>query len=799
MKISVQWLRKWVDPPVDTSTLAAQLTLAGLEIEAVEPVAGAFDGVVVGQVVSVAPHPDAERLRVCQVNVGEAEPLQIVCGAANVYAGMFAPCARTGANLPGGIRIRRSKLRGVESHGMLCSAVELGLVATSAGLLELPADAPPGADLRTFLGLDDVTLEVNITPNRGDCLSLAGLAREVGVRNRLPVHSPVLDPLPATGTDTFPVEVRTPEDCPRYVGRVIRGVDRTRPTPLWMQERLRRSGLRSLGPLVDVTNYVMLELGQPMHAFDLNRLTGGIVVRRATPAESITLLDGASLTLDPDTLVIADQRGPLALAGIMGGEGSAISAGTTDLFLESAFFAPAAIIGRPRRYGLQTDSSYRFERGVAPNLQRAAVERATHLLRDIVGGAPGPVIEVAAAEYLPNPAAIALRPSRIQRLLGVEIESEMVVDILTRLGMTVARIPDGWQVTPPDFRFDISLEVDLIEELARVRGYEHIPHTRPAIATAMGPRPENTVDPAKAARFLVARDYQEVITYSFVDPTLRFSLDPQRAPLPLANPLSTDLAVMRTSLWPGLVQAARYNFHRQQERVRLFEIGRTFVSNPASPPGTDLRQAVHIAGLALGAAYPEQWGEPRRTVDFFDIKGDLEALVADQVGAGVGLRYEPRVHPSLHPGQSAALMRDEQQVGWIGTLHPALGKHLDLGVSSAVVFELDLEALKAGGGAVFQPLSKFPAIRRDLAILVGEGVSVEALLRCVRTTAGTLLQGLVPFDIYAGKGIEPGRKSVAMGLTLQDPSRTLKDSEVDAVVASVVQRLASEFDATLRE
>jgi len=794
MKISVQWLREWVDPPVDTSTLAAQLTLAGLEIEAVEPVVGVFDGVVVGRVLSVTPHPDAERLRVCQVAVGEIEPLQIVCGASNVYAGMLAPCARIGANLPGGLRIKRSKLRGVESFGMLCSAVELGLATTSAGLLALPADAPPGIDIRAFLGLDDVTLEVNITPNRGDCLSLAGLAREVGVHNRLPVRSPVLDPLPATCSDIFPVEVRAPEDCPRYVGRVIRGVDRARPTPLWMQECLRRSGLRSLGPLIDVTNYVMLELGQPMHAFDLNRLTGGIVVRRAAPEETITLLDGTSLTLDSDTLVISDHSGALALAGIMGGAGSGISGETSDLFLESAFFAPAAIIGRPRRYGIQTDSSYRFERGVASNLQRIAMERATRLLRDIVGGEPGPVIEVAAPEYLPLSTPIVLRSARIQRLLGIEIDPEMVEEILTRLGMAVVQIHNGWQVTPPDFRFDVSLEVDLIEEIARVRGYEHIPHTRPAMATAIGPRPENTVDPAGAARLLVARDYQEVITYSFVDSALQSLLDPQHPPLPLANPLSADLAVMRTSLWPGLVQAARYNLHRQQERVRLFEIGRTFVPN-----AEDLRQAVHVAGLAIGTTYPEQWGEPRRPVDFFDVKGDLEALVADQLGAAVTLRYVPCIHPSLHPGQSAALMRGEDPVGWIGTLHPALEGPLDLGTSAVVVFELDLEALKAGEVPTFRPLSKFPTIRRDLAILVGEEISVEALLQCVRTAVGSLLQGLVLFDIYVGKGIESGRKSVAMGLTLQDPSRTLKDTEVDAVVASVVQQLVSKFDAVLRE
>ncbi|CAK0741130.1 phenylalanine--tRNA ligase subunit beta [Gammaproteobacteria bacterium] len=795
MKISIQWLREWVDPPVDTATLVAQLTLAGLEIEALDPVAGVFDGVVVSHVVSVAPHPGADRLRVCQVDVGESEPLQIVCGATNVRVGMRAPCARIGANLPDGLRIKRSRLRGVESLGMLCSAVELGLATISEGLLELPVDAPIGIDLRTFLGLDDMTIEINITPNRGDCLSIAGISRELGAINRLPVRGPILDPVLATRTDSFPVEVQAPADCPQYVGRVIRGVDRTHPTPLWMRERLRRSGLRSLGPVVDVTNYVMLELGQPMHAFDLEKLVGGIVVRHAQPNEVITLLDGTKITLDTNTLVIADHCEALALAGIMGGVGSGIREETTDLFLESAFFTPATIIGRPRQYSLQTDSSYRFERGVAPGRQRIAMERATALLLEIVGGEPGPVIEVTSSEYLPLPSAILLRATRIQRLLGIEIGAEMVEDILVRLGMSVERISEGWRVMPPHFRFDVSLEADLIEELARIQGYEHIPHTRPAMVGTIGPCPENTVDFASAARFLVARDYQEVITYSFVDPKLQSLLDPRNSPLPLANPLSADLAVMRTSLWPGLVQVARYNLHRQQERIRLFEIGRTFVAN-----GDRLHQTMQVSGLARGPAYPEQWGEARRNVDFFDVKADIEALISDQIGATVmNLHYMPQVHPALHPGQSAALMRDEHQVGWLGILHPSLEDHLDLGTSPVVVFALDLEMLGAGLVPEFQPLSRFPAIRRDLAVLVGQEISIEALSRCVRTTAGSLLQGLVPFDVYTGKGIAPEKKSVAMGLTLQDPTRTLKDSEIDAVIDSVVRKLTAEFGATLRE
>ncbi len=798
MKISVQWLRTWVDLPVDNATLASQLTLAGLEIEAIEPVANPFSGIVAGRVLSVAPHPAADRLQVCQVEVGETEPLSIVCGASNVRVGMTAPCARIGAVLPDGTRIKRSKLRGVESHGMLCSATELGLSTTASGLLELEPNTPVGVDLRAFLGLDDVTLEVNITPNRGDCLSVAGIARELGVLNRAPVHGPAQEPVSATCEDVFPVQVMNPADCPRYVGRVIRGVDRRCPTPLWMQERLRRSGLRSHGPLVDVTNYVMLALGQPMHAFDLQNLTGGIVVRRAVSGETLTLLDGTPLTLDDESLVIADQTSVLALAGIMGGEGSGIREETTDLFLESAFFAPAAVVGRARRYGLQTDSSYRFERGVDPTLQRSAVEYATFLLCSIVGGTPGPITEIVSPEYLPCHPQIALRASRMERLLGMTIEPDRVVDILERLGMRVASLEGGWEVTPPAFRFDVRLEADLIEELVRIRGYDQVPHTRPTIVTAMAPRPENTATPKGMAQFLVARDYQEVITYSFVDPALQSLVDPDHAPLALSNPLSSDLAVMRTTLWQGLLQAARHNLHRQQNRVRLFEVGRVFLPTPATVQHT-VQQKAHIAGLALGAVYPEQWGTVHRSVDFFDVKGDLEALLAYQLGTRVVFQCVPHPHPALHPAQSAMLLRDGHPVGWLGTLHPVVQKGFEVDAPSVVVFALDVEALGCGEVSAFHPLSKFPAIRRDIAILVGQEVSVAALLQCVRQTVGPLLRELLPFDVYVGKNRDQGKKSVAMGLTLQEPSRTLKDSEVDAVVAAVVQRLASDFGAALRE
>ncbi|CAK0740216.1 phenylalanine--tRNA ligase subunit beta [Gammaproteobacteria bacterium] len=778
MKISTQWLREWVSPPVDDATLANQLTLAGLEIEAIESVAEAFDGVVVGHVQSVEPHPNADRLRVCQVSVGKPKLLQIVCGAPNVHVGMRAPCALVGANLLGGTRIKRSKLRGVESQGMLCSAVEIGLAGTSTGLLPLPEDAPIGVDIRKYLGLDDTTLEINVTPNRGDCLSVAGLARELGVLYRLPVKKTTSAPVPPTGSDVFPVQVLS-EGCARYVGRVIRGVNSKKPTPLWMQERLRRSGIRSLGPLVDVTNYVMLELGQPMHAFDLKRLSGSIVVRLAEPGEPITLLDGTSLSLDPDTLVIADTQKVLAIAGIMGGVESGIQEDTTDLFLESAFFSPSAIFGKPRRYGLQTESSYRFERGVDPKIQRIAVERATQLLCELVGGSPGPIIEVDAPE--PTLSVISLRKSRIFRLLGVDVPTETVEDILTRLGMQIERNPEGWQVTAPGFRFDVNIEADLIEEIARIFGYGQIQNANPTMTVAITSKQDTWKE---TARFFASRDYQEVITYSFVEKDLQSLLDPDSLPLALKNPLSSDLAVMRTNLWPGLIQAARFNLNRQQNRIRFFEMGRVFL------PGEQLSQPMHIAGLALGPAYPEQWSLPSRGVDFFDVKGDLEAFFEE------ALRVEPCTHPALHPGQSADLVYQNRKVGWLGVLHPTLGARLELN-KSVLLFELDLDAIASGPLSVFHPVSKFPTIRRDLAIIIRQEILAADLLKTVRETAGDLLRELTLFDLYM-KETDTEKKSVGLGLTLQHADQTLEDKEVDGVVASVLEQLKQRFDASIR-
>jgi phenylalanyl-tRNA synthetase beta chain len=791
MKFSEQWLREWVNPAVDSDTLSAQLTMAGLEVDAMAPVAGAFTGIVVGEVLAVAPHPDADKLRVCQVNVG-AETLTIVCGAANVRAGLRVPAALIGAVLPGDFRIKKSKLRGVESFGMLCSAKELGLAETSDGLLELPGDAPVGTDIRAYLQLDDVTFELGLTPNRGDCLSIAGVAREVGVINRCAVTVPSMAAVAAACAETFPITVTATADCPRYVGRVIRSINPQAATPAWMVERLRRSGVRSLGPAVDITNYLLLELGQPMHAFDLGKLHGGIEVRRARAGETLVLLNGSQVELDSETLVIADGKGAQAMAGVMGGEATAVGDATVDIFLESAFFAPQAIVGRARRYGLHTDSSHRFERGVSPLLQREAMERATALFVQITGGVPGPVTEVLHETELPQRAAMTLRPSRIQRVLGIELPRAEVNDILARLGLDVAADGDNWRVTAPAWRFDIAIEEDLIEELARIHGYDQLPSTRPVAAMQMDAVGEGLLGLEQLRRLLVARGFQEAITYSFVAPDVQKMLAPELEPLALANPISAEMAVMRTTLWAGLVQALVYNANRQQGRVRLFESGLRFL------PGPDgLRQERAIAGLVYGTVQPEQWGETARPVDFFDLKADVEAILA-LAGVNGQARFVAAPHPALHPGQSARIDLDGSPLGWIGALHPTVADRLDL-AAAALVFELALEPLLQGRLPRFRELSRFPAVRRDIAVVVDNSQPVDAVLAVIRRSAPDTLQELKLFDLYTGKGIDSGRKSLALGLTLQADSRTLTDSEVDAALGNILAALKAELGATLRD
>ncbi|MFW2371978.1 MAG: phenylalanine--tRNA ligase subunit beta [Gammaproteobacteria bacterium] len=790
MKISEQWLREWVNPAIDTQALADQITMAGLEVDSIEPAAGSFSKVVVAQVKSIEKHPDADKLNVCQVDAG-GELLQIVCGASNVRQGLMVACATIGAVLPGNFKIKKSKLRGVESNGMLCSEKELGMADSAEGLMELPDDAPIGADIRDYLQLDDQLIEVDLTPNRSDCLSLAGVAREVATLNQCDLTPVAIAPVKAEIDDGFPITVEAFAACPRYLGRVIRNANTQAATPLWMIEKLRRSGIRSLGPAVDVTNYVMLELGQPMHAFDLDSLQGSIQVRMAKPGETITLLDGKEIKATENTLLIADEDKPLALAGIMGGEGSGVADSTQHLLLECAFFSPLAIAGKAREYGLHTDSSHRFERGVDPELQARAMERATQLLLDICGGQPGPVIEVASAADLPLPAPILLRPNRITRMLGIEFATKEVEDILSRLGMQLESHEDGWLVTAPTFRFDIAIEADLIEELIRVHGYNNIPRTMPRYQPMMKPLTESRLDLQQVKDTLVSRGFFEAITYSFVDPAWQAVIDPGIEPVTLANPLSAELSVMRTSLWPGLLKALQHNINRQQPRVRLFESGLSFV-----PGNKGLVQQAKIAGAICGALNEEQWGEVSRKVDFFDLKADVEAIM--ELGGLAEVSFEKAEHSALHPGQSARILKNGQVIGWIGALHPQTQKALDID-PPCYVFELEQQSVLDTNVPVFTSLSKFPEVRRDIAVIIKQEIPVQSLFQSIKAAASDVLQEILLFDVYTGKGIDIGLKSVALGLILQGFSRTLKDEDVESEITKIVTALSKDFGATLRE
>jgi phenylalanyl-tRNA synthetase beta chain len=789
MKFSEAWLREWVNPDLETAQLAEQLTMAGLEVDSVEPAAGEFSGVVVAEVLSVEAHPDADKLRVCQVSVGEGEPLQIVCGAPNVCAGMKAPLATVGGRI-GDMKIKKAKLRGVPSHGMLCSARELGLSEDHDGLMDLPADAPVGQDIRDYLALDDTLIEIDLTPNRGDCLGMEGVAREVGALTKTDVTAPHMPPVPAMIDDTLDITVKAPDACPRYLGRVIRGINPEAQTPLWMKEKLRRGGLRSLGPVVDVTNYVLLELGQPMHAFDLAELSGGIEVRYPRAGEMLTLLDEREIEPVSDTLLICDHARPLALAGIMGGEHSGISAQTSDLFLEVAFFTPEKIAGHARRYGLATDSAFRFERGVDAGLQHRAMERATALLLELVGGEAGPVSEAVSEDHLPKKAPITLRRERIKRLLGFVPEDAEVENILTRLGITVKSTDSGWLATPPGFRFDLAIEADLIEEVGRVFGYNNLPTANNRGDLKLRPAPETVTPLERVKAMLVDRDYSEVISYSFVDADTQAVMEPAVKAVPLANPISSEMSVMRTSLWPGLASVVKFNIARQQSRIRIFESGLKFIQQD-----NDIKQERVLSGAVVGDRLPEQWGANPEPVDFFDVKADVQCLLDY---AGVDVRFEAGEHPALHPGQCAAIHVEQRQVGWLGRVHPRVAQKLEI-PGKTCLFELELDVVLKGRVPSFEKLSRFPSIRRDLAVVVNAETPAGALCDAIRAEAGPLLQDLRVFDVYEGKGIESGRKSIAFGLILQDSSRTLTDNDVDAVIAVITGQLEQKFGANLRE
>ena len=790
MNISEHWLREWVSPELTTEELAHQITMAGLEVDSIEPVAGDFSGVVVAQILSAEQHPDADKLRICQVSTG-SDTVQIVCGAPNARAGLKAPLAQVGAVLPGDFNIKQAKLRGVDSQGMLCAEQELGLSDAAEGLMELAADAPLGADIRDYLALDDKVIEIGLTPNRADCLGVAGIAREVGLLNNLPVNAPVYDRVTESIADTFAVEVQASDYCPRYVGRVIKGVDVSCPSPLWLQEKLRRCGIRSIDAVVDISNYLLLELGQPMHAFDLDTLRGGIVVRVAEPGESLELLDGQTIELQPDTLVIADHDGPVAMAGIMGGQRSAVSAGSTDIFLEAAFFTPDLLAGKARSYGLHTDSSHRFERGVDFELPVAAMERATQLLLDIVGGEAGPIQEVVASGSLPQRPDVVLRAARIEKVLGFDLPAAEVERILSGLGLGVTATNDGWTCTVPSWRFDIAIEADLLEELARVYGYDRLPVTHIHADLVIPAKPETTLSIRYLRRHMAARGYREAITYSFVDPGLQQVFDPETAPVALSNPISADMAVMRTSLLPGLLNSVLRNTNRQQPRVRLFETGLRFVTGESG-----LQQIPTLAIVSTGPRYAESWTDTGEGGDFFDLKGDIQSLLA-LTRRPQSFAFEKATRPALHPGQTARITRSGQSVGYIGALHPSVGA--ELGLSGPLyVCEIDLDAVLDGELPVFGELSKFPEVRRDLAVVVDKSVPAAELMENVRAVAGTYLTDLRLFDVYEGKGIDPKRKSLALGLTFRDQSRTLGDEDVNLAIGQVIDLLEKNYKAELR-
>ncbi|MFV7759678.1 phenylalanine--tRNA ligase subunit beta [Shewanella algae] len=795
MKFSESWLREWVNPAISRDELTHQITMAGLEVDDVIAVAGDFSGVVVGEVVECGQHPDADKLRVTKVNVGGEELLDIVCGAPNCRQGLKVAVAVVGAVLPGDFKIKKAKLRGQPSHGMLCSYGELGIEIESDGIIELPLDAPIGTDIREYLQLDDVIIDVDLTANRADCLGMVGLAREVGVLNRLNVTEPSWEAANVSSERRVEIDVANPEACPRYLGRVVSNVNVKAQTPDWMVEKLRRSGIRSIDPIVDITNYVLVEFGQPMHAFDLDKIDGGIKVRLGNGEEKLTLLDGNEITVPADTLVIADNSQALALAGVFGGEASGVSEQTRDIMLECAFFAPLAIMGKARRLGLHTDSSHRFERGVDPELQHKAMDRATRLVLDICGGEAGPVVEAKSETHLPKAADIELRRSKLDKLLGHQISDADVEEILTRLGFQVEKQGSDWQVKTATYRFDMAIEEDLIEEVARIYGYNNIPNTAPLAHLSMTDHKESDLKLSRVRAMLVARGFQEAVTYSFVDPKLQKLVHPDSEAMVLPNPISSEMSAMRLSMFTGLLNAVGYNQARQQTRVRLFETGLRFI--PDAQAESSVRQQAMLGAVIAGPQSDEHWSMESKTVDFFDLKGDLEAIIGLTVSEAE-FSFKGAQHPAMHPGQCAEILRNDRVIGYIGAVHPSLEKPFGLN-GKTIVFELELDALLQAKLPQAQAVSKFPANRRDIAIVVDEEVAAGDVMTLIRKVGENQLVGLNLFDVYRGKGVEQGKKSLAIALTLQDNTRTLEEKEIAEMVDTVVSALKSEFNASLRD
>ena len=791
MKISENWLRTWVNPAIDSDTLSNQLTMLGLEVDDMSPAAKPFTGVVVGEVLTVEQHPDADRLRVTTVNIGSGEPLQIVCGAPNVRVGMKAPVATIGAVLPGDFKIKKGKLRGVESQGMLCGASEIDLEDKLDGLLELPADAPVGVNVREYLDLDDHVIDISITPNRGDCFSIRGIAREIGVINQLPVNTPDIQAVAATIQDEKTVQSLT-EGCPRYLGRVIKNVNTKAATPEWMERALARSGIRQHSILVDITNYVLIELGQPMHAFDGAKIQGGIQVRQATAAEKLVLLNEQEVELQDDVMVIADDAKVLAMAGIMGGLSSAVSDETTEIFLESAFFAPLHIAGRARRYGLHTDASQRYERGVDFELPLLAMNRASQLIAEFAGGEFGPITVAEQAAQLPTREAIALNQAQVDQLLGYHVAATFIADALTRLGCEVTVQAEGqWSVVPPSHRFDMAIYQDLIEEVARIHGYDNIQISLPVIDVQLA-KYQDQFEVAQLRQTAVTLGYQEAISFSFADAKLEKQLNPAVNPLALANPISSDLAVMRSTLLSSLIPCVQYNVNRQQNRVRFFELGLRFDYQHAASIH-DLKQIPTLALIAVGAKHAESWHAKAQPMDFFDFKGDIEEILA---AGRVQVEYVRSERTWLHPGQSAEILVDGQSIGYFGRLHPSLEDELDLG--TAWVAELDQTAVLQTYVSNFTELSRFPSVRRDIALLISDKINVSEIQQLIEKTGGALLDSTWLFDVYTGQGVEQGKRSLAFALLWQHPTRTLEDAEIKSGMDNILQVLENTYQATLR-
>jgi phenylalanyl-tRNA synthetase beta chain len=795
MKFSESWLREWINPEISSETLADQLTMAGLEVDDVEKVAGDFTGVVVGKVVECMQHPNADKLRVTKVDIGKAELLDIVCGAPNCRKGLMVACATVGAVLPGDFKIKPAKLRGEPSEGMLCSYSELGISDEHNGIIELPDNAPLGQDIREYLNLNDVMIDISVTPNRADCFGIIGVARDISAVNNVPMKELQVDSMPATITDTLSIQIDAPQAAPSYLGRVIKNINVNAATPLWMKEKLRRGGIRSIDAVVDITNYVLLELGHPMHAFDLTQIEKGIVVRYASNDEKLVLLNGNEVNLNDKTLVIADHQKVLALAGIMGGEKSAVTQTTKDVFLESAFFSPLAITGKAREYGLHTEASHRYERGVDPSLQFIAMERASQLLIDICGGEVGPIIEVTQQSELPKQAIIRLRRNRIDRIIGYAIETQKITDILIRLGCEVEYNGNVWTVKSPSWRFDLQIEEDLVEEIARIYGYNNIPNANLKIESVMKPKPESQISLRRIKDLLVDRGYQEAVTYSFVDPKIQHILHPEQPEITLPNPISSEMSVMRLSLWSGLLDAVLYNQNRQQSRVRLFETGLRFIPDEKDELG--VRQELMLSGIITGSLYEEHWQLPKKNVDFYDLKGDIESIFS-LLGCADKVQFKKAQLPALHPGQSATIYLNDELLGYLGVLHPEIEKKLSLN-SKTLVFEINLAKINNKTVPVAQDLSKYPSNKRDIAIVVSNTIPVADIISECKRAGGEQLIKVNLFDVYQGENIKENQKSLAISLILQDKSRTLEEEDITNIVSKCVTALQNRFKALLRE